>query len=77
LALHLPGLYGYYILAALMNGKTDNDCEQNRDACANCNFFPSCHDARRYPGDLSPIEGQLLPELRLTKTGPPPLDWSD
>src|SRR5208337_2733175 len=46
LALHLSGLYRHHILAALMNGETDNDCEQNHDAGAESNFFPGLHDSR-------------------------------
>jgi hypothetical protein len=38
----------------LMNGETDNDCEQNCNARADCNFFPSFHDSRHCLGDLSP-----------------------
>src|ERR1039458_6986584 len=70
LPLHLPGLHRHYVLAALMNGKTDNDCEHNRNTNANRNFFPSFHDSRHCPGNLSPTEGQVLRQPAVTQNKP-------
>ena len=39
----LARLYRRHVLAALVNGESDNNCKYHDDADANCDLFPSFH----------------------------------
>jgi hypothetical protein len=46
-----------------MNGKANNNCEQNRKAYTDRNFFPNRHAFRQYPGrftDTTRTEAKTL-----------------
>jgi len=60
-----------------MNGETDNDCEQKRNAYANRYFFPSFHNSRHCPGNLSLTEGQVLRQPAVTRDEPSCTVWGD